>query len=418
MSAEGGPRTVSAEGGLGTVSAEGGLRTRECFEAEERERLAPWAARAADSAGRNVPEPAHAYRTVFQRDRDRIIHSTAFRRLEYKTQVFVFHEGDHFRNRLTHTIEGGQIARSIARTLRANEDLAEAVALAHDLGHPPFGHAGERVLDELLEGEGGFDHNRQTLRIVDWLEERYPRFRGLNLTQETREGLCKHGVSWPHPVALPELRAQATVEAQLADRADEIAYVNHDLDDGLRSGLLTLESLTEAPMWGELHAEVAARMPDADGRVLRARTVGGLIDRLVTDLVEATAVRIAEAGLKCVASVRDHREPVVGFSPAVREAFLALKAFLFRHLYDHPRVASVNRRAEQVLSELYRVWIADPALLPGSVRERFGSEGEARAIADYIAGMTDRFAQSEHARLGVGERARLGGDEPEKPGRG
>jgi len=388
------------------VSAQG-LRTRAHVEAEERERLAPWAARAAESRGRNVPEPGHPYRTDFQRDRDRVIHSTAFRRLEYKTQVFVFHEGDHFRNRLTHTIEGGQIARSIARMLRANEDLAEAVVLAHDLGHPPFGHAGERVLDELLAGEGGFDHNRQTLRIVDWLEERYPGFRGLNLTHETREGLCKHGADWPHPVPLPELHAQPTVEAQLADQADEIAYVNHDLDDGLRSGLLTHELLADAPLWREVAAGLAERMPGAAERLRRARAVGGLIDRLVTDLVEATAARLAAAGVDSPARVREHGERVVGFSAPVGGAFRALKAFLFEHLYDHPRVASISRRAEEVLSELYRLWIADPARLPAGVRERFASEGEARAIADYIAGMTDRFAQSEHARLA--------GREPEKP---
>jgi len=376
-----------------------GLRTRKDVEREEHERLAAWAMRSAESVGRLVEETPHRYRTDFQRDRDRVIHSTAFRRLEYKTQVFVFHEGDHFRNRLTHTIEGGQIARSIARALRANEDLAEAVVLAHDLGHPPFGHAGERVLDELLTGEGGFDHNRQTLRIVDWLEERYPHVPGLNLTHETREGLCKHGTDWPHPVPVPPLAAHPTVEAQIADRADETAYVNHDLDDGLRSGLLDHGVLESAPLWREVAAEVAARMPEASERVKRAQTVGGLINRLVVDLVEATAARIDRAGLASPDAVRGHDARVVAFSPEVGRAFRELKAFLFEHLYDHPRVASVNRRAEEVLSELYRVWIGDPAQLPASVRERFEREGEARAIADYIAGMTDRFAQAEHRRL-------------------
>jgi dGTPase len=376
-----------------------GLRTREQSEAEERERLAPWAAKAADSRGRLVDEPSAPYRTAFQRDRDRILHSTAFRRLEYKTQVFVFHEGDHFRNRLTHTLEGGQIARSIARALRANEDLAEAVVLAHDLGHPPFGHAGERVLDELLAGEGGFDHNRQTLRIVDWLEERYPGFPGLNLTHETREGLCKHGTDFPHPVATPPLAAWPTVEAQIADRADETAYVNHDVDDGLRSGLLDDALMREAPLWCEVRAEVLERMPDASPRVKRAQTVAGLINRLVIDLVEATAERIERAEIASPDAVRAHEERVVAFSPPVAEAFAALKAFLFEHLYDHPRVARVSRHAETVLSELYRIWAGDPARLPESVRARLAREGEARAIADYIAGMTDRFAQSEHARL-------------------
>ena len=381
------------------MSPAAGLRTREHFEVEERERLAPWAMKAADSIGRLADEEPHAYRTAFQRDRDRVIHSTAFRRLEYKTQVFVFHEGDHFRNRLTHTIEGGQITRSIARALRANEDLAEAVVLAHDLGHPPFGHAGERVLDQLLAGEGGFDHNRQTLRIVDWIEERYPGFPGLNLTHEAREGLCKHGTDWPHPVPVPPLRAHPTVEAQIADRADETAYVNHDLDDGLRSGLLDDRLLEKAPLWRDVRADVLARMPDAPARVQRAQTVAGLINHLMIDLVEATAARIAEAGLQSPDEVRGHGERVVAFSPGVGAAFLELKAFLFDHLYDHPRVARVSGHAEEVLSELYRIWIDDPSLLPESVRERYTREGEARAIADYIAGMTDRFAQSEYLRL-------------------
>jgi dGTPase len=225
------------------------LRTRQDIERDEAERLAPFAVRSAASRGRVVPEEEHAYRTCFQRDRDRVVHCTAFRRLEYKTQVFVQHEEDHYRNRLTHTLEGAQIARTVARALRLNEDLAEAVVLAHDLGHTPFGHAGERVLDELMRGDGGFDHNRQSLRVVDLLEERYAEFRGLNLTWETREGILKHGCSWEHPVPVPELAKQPSLEAQVADAADEIAYLNHDLDDGLRSGLLTLEMLEDAPLW-------------------------------------------------------------------------------------------------------------------------------------------------------------------------
>ena len=375
------------------------LRTREAYEAEELERLAPWAARSAESDGRVVAEPPHPYRTEFQRDRDRIVHSTAFRRLEYKTQVFVFHEGDHYRNRLTHTLEGSQIARSIARALRCNEDLAEAVVLAHDLGHTPFGHAGERVLDQLLADSGGFDHNRQTLRIVDWLEERYPGFRGLNLTRETREGLLKHGAGWPHPVPLPPLGHQPTVEAQIADRADEIAYVTHDLDDGLRSGLLTHELLAEAPLWPEMRAEVEARMGAVGERVLRAQTVGGLINRLVTDLMEGSAARLDAAGLGSLAAVRGHPEQLVGLSDDLEASFRALKRFQFDHLYEHPRVAAVSRQAETILTDLHRVLLAKPDEMPQNVRARFADEGEARAVADYIAGMTDRFAQTEHARL-------------------
>ena len=237
------------------------IRTREAFEREEAERLASCAARSAESRGRLVDEPQHPYRTAFQRDRDRIVHARAFRRLEYKTQVFVYHEGDHYRNRLTHTLEGGQISRTIARSLRLNEELAEAVVLAHDLGHTPFGHAGERALAELMKEEGGFDHNRQSLRTVDLLEHRYADFRGLNLTYETREGILKHGCDWTHPVPVPEPALQPSLEAQVADVADEIAYSNHDLEDGLRAGLLDLTELEQVTLWREAHGAVCAGIP-------------------------------------------------------------------------------------------------------------------------------------------------------------
>jgi len=388
------------------------LRTRTDWEQEERERLAPWAVRSADSRGRVVPEPEHPYRTVFQRDRDRVVHARAFRRLEYKTQVFVHHEGDHYRNRLTHTLEGAQIARTIARALRLNEDLAEAIALAHDLGHTPFGHAGERVLDALLRAAGGFDHNRQSLRVVDWLEQRAPGYRGLNLSWETREGILKHGCRWEHPVPVPELGAQPSLEAQVADRSDEIAYVNHDLDDGLRSGLLSLAQLDEIPLWREVHAQVRAHMPDADprspldhrGSVLRTQTIVALINRLVTDLVESSARRLDAAALPDVEALR--RRPVheggqrlFGYERALEKALRELKDFLYRNLYHHPHVVATTREAERVLAELWRVVRADPGKLPDSVRARFAEDGEDRAIADYLAGMTDRFALAEHRRL-------------------
>lgn len=375
------------------------LRTRADWEQEERERLAPWAVRSAESRGRVVAEPEHPYRTVFQRDRDRIVHARAFRRLEYKTQVFVHHEGDHYRNRLTHTLEGAQIARTIARILRLNEDLAEAIALAHDLGHTPFGHAGERVLDELLRGAGGFDHNRQTLRVVDWLEQRAPGFRGLNLSWETREGILKHGCRWEHPVPVPEPGAQPSLEAQVADRADEIAYVNHDLDDGLRSGLLSLAQLDEIPLWREAHTAVRARVPDAGEGVLRTQTVVALINRLVTALVEATAARLEAAAPADVDAVRATAERLLGYPPALEKALRELKDFLYRNLYHHPHVVATTREAERVLAELWRVVRADPRKLPESVRARFAEDGEDRAIADYLAGMTDRFALAEHRRL-------------------
>jgi dGTPase len=374
------------------------VRTREEYEKEEDARLAPYAQRASRSRGRVHPEPEHPYRTAFQRDRDRIVHSRAFRRLEYKTQVFVQHEGDHYRNRLTHTIEGAQIARTIARVLRANEDLAEAVVLAHDLGHTPFGHAGEHVLDALLEGEGGFDHNRQTLRIVDLFEDRYPDFRGLNLTAETREGILKHGADWEHPVPLPPLAASPSLEAQIADASDEIAYLNHDLDDGLRAGFVDAEQLEGVALWHAARNDAARRMPGAAESVLRAQTVRTLIDGLVTDWVHATAERLAEAR---VASADDVRAAprLGGLSPGAERARAELKDFLYRNLYHHPEVLRMTKEAEPVLGDVFRAYRADPLRLPEHVRARFAEDGEARAIADYVAGMTDRFALAEQKRL-------------------
>lgn len=374
------------------------VRSREEYGREEDARLAPYAQRSAASRGRLHPEPEHAYRTAFQRDRDRIVHSRAFRRLEYKTQVFVHHEGDHYRNRLTHTLEGSQIGRTIARALRANEDLAEAIALAHDLGHTPFGHAGERVLDELLCDEGGFDHNRQTLRIVDLLEDRYPDFRGLNLTAETREGILKHG-AFPHPVALPALFPSPSLEAQIADAADEIAYLNHDLDDGLRSGLLAPAQLDAVALWREARATAEARAPRAPEPVLRAQAVRALIDGLVTDWVTASAGRLAQAAPPSADGVRRAPGRLGGYSPDVERRRRELKDFLYRNLYHHPDVLRMTEEAERVIGALFRAYRADPRRLPEHVRARFAEDGEARAIADYVAGMTDRFARAEARRL-------------------
>jgi dGTPase len=376
------------------------LRDREAYEREEGERLAPFAVRSAASRGRVVAEAPHPYRTAFQRDRDRIVHSRAFRRLEYKTQVFIHHEGDHYRNRLTHTLEGGQISRTIARALRLNEELAEAVVLAHDLGHTPYGHAGERVLAELMREHGGFDHNRQSLRVVDLLEERYPGFRGLNLSYETREGILKHGCQWEHPVPVPDPTPQPCLEAQVADLADEIAYTNHDVDDGLRSGLLTLERLERVELWREVRGATRARLPGASERVLQAQTIGALIDRLVTDLIEAAARRLAAAAVTSADEVRHAKERFVRFSPELEKRKAELKRFLHQELYQHPRVLEASERAGGVLGDLFERFRADPARLPGHVRARAREDGEARAIADYIAGMTDRFALGEHRRLG------------------
>jgi len=375
------------------------LRTRADYEQEERVRLAPFAVCAAASRGRVAPEPEHPLRTAFQRDRDRVLHAHAFRRLEYKTQVFVHHEGDHYRNRLTHTLEGAQIARTIARTLRLNEDLAEAIALAHDLGHTPFGHAGERALDRLMRADGGFDHNRQTLRVVDLLEQSYPGFRGLNLSYETREGILKHGANWDHPAPLPDRSGQTSLEAQVSDRSDEIAYTNHDLDDGLRSELLTPEQLGEVPLWRDLYGATRERMPDASPPVLRAQTIVALLNHLVTDLVEATAQRLDDARPADVDAVRAAPRRWLDYSPALAKGLRELKEFLHRNLYYHPHVVATTEKAERVLEELWRVYRSDPSKVPPQVRAYFVADGEARAIADYVAGMTDRFALAEHRRL-------------------
>jgi dGTPase len=375
------------------------VRTREDFEREEFERLAPYAVKSAESRGRLADEDEHEYRTAFQRDRDRIIHCQAFRRLEYKTQVFIRHEGDHYRNRLTHTIEASQIARTIARALRVNEELAEAIALAHDLGHTPFGHAGERTLDLLLEKEGGFDHNRQSLRIVDLLEVRYPGFRGLNLTAETREGLLKHGCDWEHPAPLPRLMPSPSVEAQATDVCDEVAYTNHDLDDGLRSGLLTLEMLDEVRIWRCARESIEERLGDAPPRVARAQTIVALINHLATDLIRASGRQLRAADPRSAAEARARSSPLVRFSERIEEDKADLKNFLQVHLYSHPRVVETTQRAQRLLAELFRVYLEDPRNLPAHVVARFGEEGEARAVGDYIAGMTDRFATAEHQRL-------------------
>ncbi len=375
------------------------LRNREAFEAEELERLAPYAARSAESRGRVVEEPEAAYRTVYQRDRDRIVHSAAFRRLEYKTQVFIYHEGDHYRNRLTHTLEAAQIGRTVARALRLNEELTEAIVLAHDLGHTPFGHAGERVLAELMRDEGGFEHNRQSLRIVDLLEERYPGFRGLNLSYEAREGILKHGADWPHPVPVPDVGAQPSLEAQVADHSDEIAYTVHDLDDGLRSGLLEPADLECVRLWNETRQRVLGALGAATPRVLRAQTIRALVDRLVSELIEHSAARLEASRVASIEAVRRTPERILGFSAELDEIRFELKRFLYEKLYEHPRVAEANERAAGAIRELFAIYRAAPDLLPEHVRARIALDGEARAVADYVAGMTDRFALAERERL-------------------
>jgi len=353
-----------------------------------------------DSAGRLVSETPHAYRTDFQRDRDRIVHARAFRRLEFKTQVFVHLENDHYRNRLTHTVEAAQVARTIARALRLNEDLAETIVLAHDLGHTPFGHAGEAVLAELMDQAGGFDHNRQSLRIIDLLEDRYPDFSGLNLTAESREGILKHGCDWEHPVDLPALYPQRTLEAQLADCADEIAYLHHDLDDGLRSGLITIDMLASESLWKRAQVERRVKLEEGESfSVARTQTIAAVLNLLNTDLIEETSRRLDADPPASLAELRQRTGPTVGFSPEIDLAKRELKSFLSQNFYHHPEVLRRTRKAEWIVGDLFRTYSEDPMLLPAHVRTRFAREGELRAISDYIAGMTDRFAMDEHQKM-------------------
>jgi dGTPase len=377
------------------------VRTRAELEKHEAESLAPYALRARDSRGRIEPEPPHAYRTAFQRDRDRVLHARAFRRLQYKTQVFPYSEGDHFRNRLTHTLEVAQIARTVARALGANEDLVEAIVLSHDLGHPPFGHAGEHVLNQLLRPQGGFEHNRQSLRIVDWLEDRSERYPGLNLSHETRAGILKHGSDFPrysHPVPLPDLGAGPSIEGQIANACDEIAYHTHDLDDGLRADILEWGSLAELPLFRRALA-AANTHAGSDARSARPRLTVALIDLLATDLIEASARRLEQHHPVSPEAAAALPEPAVDFSPEIAAEKRELARFLLDRFYRHHRVLRMAAKAERILGDLWRAYAADPRQLPPHVLERAQGEPEERAIADYVAGMTDRFAMDEHDRL-------------------
>jgi dGTPase len=357
--------------------------------------------RSRHSRGRRYPEPEHPFRLAFQRDRDRIIHSVAFRRLEYKTQVFVNHEGDYYRTRLTHTMEAAQIARTIARVLRLNEDLAEAAALVHDLGHTPFGHAGERVLNELMAPHGGFEHNAQSLRIVDWLEERYPSFRGLNLTWELREGIVKHSPPYDRPLANDFAPGEAPcLEIQIVDYADEIAYNSHDIDDGLQSGLLDPHELESVRLWHEATSAVQARYSGIDPHVARYQAIRRLIDRCVTDLISTLQQRLTAHGIESVEDVRRYGQPLVGLSPELEERRLEIKGFLMDRLYRHHRVLRMMIKAQRVMADLFNAYMTTPAQLPPHIHRRI-TEGEtvARVVADYVAGMTDRFALDEHRKL-------------------
>jgi dGTPase len=372
--------------------------------------LADYAANPNRSCGRQHPEPAPAYRSEYQRDRDRVIHSAAFRRLEYKTQVFVNHEGDLFRTRLTHSIEVAQIARSIARALRVNEDLTEGIALAHDLGHTPFGHAGQDALNACMKNYGGFEHNLQSLRVIDELEERYAGFNGLNLTFETREGILKH-CSLKNAETLGKLgrrfieKLQPSLEAQLTNLADEIAYNSHDVDDGLRSGLIDVEALAEITLFSEQYDNVRTKYPQLAPRRTIHEVVRRLIGCQVIDLVETSLVNLEQARPDSIDAVRHHGAALITFSDNMREKNLELKRFLRTHLYRHYRVHRMSTKAARTVTDLFEAYIDDPRLMPieaqqhvNQLETEHGRDGRARAVADYIAGMTDRYAIAEYER--------------------
>ena len=375
------------------------LLTRKIRERIEEETLAPYALRSKQSRGREFPEAEPLYRTAFQRDRDRVLHTTAFRRLEYKTQVFVIHEGDYYRTRLTHTLEVAQIGRSMARALGANEDLVEAICLAHDLGHSPFGHAGEFTLNELMAEHGGFDHNKQSLRIVEKLEARYEDFHGLNLTWEVREGMVKHETEYDVSDATRfEPDKRGSLETQLANPADEIAYTAHDLDDGLRSGLLKPSHMDHLAWWQALKESINWDGADFND-MIRYRMVRRLIGLLVRDQVEATAKRLKEADAQSPDDVRELAENVVGHSEQVAEMTRELKRFLYEKLYRHPHVMRMQTKAARVIRALFEVYIQEPRQMPLKTQQRFEERSKERVICDYIAGMTDRFALDEYAKL-------------------
>ena len=373
--------------------------------------LAAYAAHDLRSRGRRYPEPPPQYRSEYQRDRDRIIHSNAFRRLAYKTQVFVNHEGDLYRTRVTHSIEVAQIARTIARALALNETLAEAISLAHDLGHTPFGHAGQDALNDCMQGYGGFEHNLQSLRTVDELEERYAQFPGLNLTFECREGILKHCPS----AKARELgdvgerflqRHQPGLEAQLANLADEIAYNNHDVDDGIRAGLITLEDACTVPLVGRQFEEVQRLYPQLQGRRRVHETVRRMVNALVVDVIESSQERLRAAAPADIDAVRERSQPLIGMSETMRAEHLELKQYLREQVYRHQRVLRMTTKAKRVVTELFEAFMRELKLLPAEYRDaalrseaRDGIDGRARTVSDYIAGMTDRYAILEHSRL-------------------
>ncbi len=376
-------------------------RTRAELENLERQTLAPYAQFSGDSLGRKYKEPPPDWRTQYQRDRDRVIHSRAFRRLEYKTQVFLNGTADHLRTRLTHTMEVAAISRNIARALRLNEDLTETIALAHDLGHSPFGHKGETLLNKLMRGEGGFEHNRQSLRIVEELEQKYPKFRGLNLTWEVREGLIKHYTTYDHPSKRAGFDAKSSsLEAQVANLADEITYYSHDLDDGLDAKLLSEKKLCEeVTLWRDATAQVKrefGKIPEESRRYVIIRS---LIDGHVKDVVHTTEKLIQSSGVSSADDVRLQTRPLVRYSPSRKKLTLELRNYLYKNLYYHPAVHEPNLRPVQMLEEVFHHFVKHPQEIGQQARKRIRRDGLKRAVCDYLAGMTDRYTIQEHSRL-------------------
>ena len=374
--------------------------TRQELEAREEKILSPYAAKAGRSRGRKHAEPEHPYRTAFQRDRDRVIHCTAFRRLEYKTQVFVNQEGDYYRTRLTHSMETAQVARTLARALSLNEDLCEVLALAHDLGHPPFGHAGQDALHDCMKKHGGFEHNLQSLRIIELLEERYPGFVGLNLTFETRESMRKHTVRPDMPVE-KELQPgwAPLLEAQIVDNADSIAYASHDLDDGVKAGLITESQLLEVPLYRRAADRVKQGVKGAPDEIRQRAAVRSILDLMVTDLIESTESNLGKQNVSSINDVRRAKKPLVVYSPGMAREKLQFQRFLYDNVYRHHRVVVMSEKAMRFVKALFQAYAANIEQLPPRFRKWAKTVGLERAVADYIAGMTDRYAQDEYRKL-------------------
>lgn len=376
---------------------------RPLLETRERATLAPWGMKSADSRGRQHQEDEANYRTVYQKDRDRIIHTTAFRRLAYKTQVFVYHEGDHYRNRLTHTLEVAQLGRTLARALGANEDLTEAICLAHDLGHPPFGHTGEHILARLMAGHGGFDHQRQTMRVIEWLEQRYPDFPGLNLSYEVREGIVKHDTDYDTTDAEGyEPHLAGTLECQLANLADEIAWNTSDLDDGLYAGLLEVGDLAEQPLWRQVMESLQQPYrPDKLDTLLRARIIRRLVGIEITAAITHTQAQLEAHAIGSVDELRAAGRNLAGFSPELAAANTVQKRYLYDNFYRSYRVMRMAAKAERILDSLFNAYIQEPRQLPPNTRQKVETSdgGLHRVVCDYLAGMTDRYAIQEYKRL-------------------